>query len=110
ARHLIEMKVDSRLQRGEREFVAAQCAKERFALKRGNESLFSNDDSCLRAAEQLVATKANEIGAGLERFGRRGFMVMQTDLFGRKHRTASKILHERDALFARKCGKFPGRR
>src|SRR6266404_6334673 len=51
ARHLVEVKIDSRLQRGENQLVAAQGTKERFAFERRNQSFFSDDDSGLWSSE-----------------------------------------------------------
>ena len=100
ARHLIEVKIDSRLQRRENQFVAAERAKQRFAFERRNQAFFSNDDSGLRSPKQFVAAKTNKVGAILQSFRWRRLVVMQSDLFGGNERATSQVFHKRDALFS----------
>src|SRR6266513_1311888 len=55
--HLIDVKIDSRLQCRENQFVTTQRAKERFAFERRNQSFLPDDDSGLWAANQFVSPK-----------------------------------------------------
>src|SRR6266566_3532252 len=96
------MKIDSRLQRREGQFVAAQRPKQRFAFQRADKSFFPGDDSRLWTAEQFVAAEADEIGSIFQRFGWSWLVLGYSELFCCNNRAASQIFHERDAFFSRK--------
>ena len=59
------------LERGQPELVGAQRALERVAAQALDEVRAPEDDPRLRAAEQLVAREADEVGAARERVARR---------------------------------------
>src|SRR5262245_22647548 len=108
---LIEMNIDSRLQRCETELVTTQSAKKRFAFQGCHESLLPDDDSRLRSAKELVAAEADQIRSSFQCFRGCGFVLGNPELLGRHNRAAAQILHKRNPLFLReRCDGRRGRR
>ena len=66
----LEIEQQRPLERGERELVDAQRALQRVAPQPLDEVGAADDDARLRAAEQLVAAEADEVGARCERRAR----------------------------------------
>ena len=56
---------ERRLERRERELVAAQCAIERVRAAARDEVVLAHEDAALRATEQLVAREAGDVRAVL---------------------------------------------
>ena len=67
----VEVEQQRSLERGEAELVDAQRAVQRMPAQALDQVGAADDDSGLRAAEQLVAAEADEVGAGGERVPRR---------------------------------------
>ena len=67
----VEVEPQRPLERGERQLVRAQRALQRMAPQPLDEIGPADDDARLRAAEQLVAGEADEVGARGERLRRR---------------------------------------
>src|SRR6202011_4302807 len=97
---LIEVRINSRLERCENQFVAAERTKQGLTFERCDESPLSSNDAGLRTAEELVAAETNEIGSIFDSLVRCGLVFVQTNLLGRKHRAASQIFDERNPILS----------
>ena len=70
----LEVEQQGAFERGEVELVDAQRALQRMAAQLLDQVCASDDDAGLRAAEQLVAAEADEVGAVGERAARGRFV------------------------------------
>ena len=91
----VEVERERPLERGERQLVGAQRALERVAPEPLDQVGAPDDDPGLRAAEQLVAGEADEIGAGGEASAR-GRLVRQPH-----ERAGAEIVDERQLVAPR---------
>ena len=102
--HGVEVEEQRALERGEPELVDAQRAMQRMAPQPLDQVGAAEDDTGLRAAEQLVAAEADEVGALLER-GARGRLVAEVD-----ERAGAEIVEQRQLVPARDRGELAQRR
>jgi hypothetical protein len=100
----VEVERECSLERGQRQLVRAQRALERMPSQLLDEVGPTGDDPRLRAAEQLVAGEADEIGSGRERVPR-GRLVRERDQCSR-----SEVVDEGDPVACRDVGKLGRRR
>ena len=85
----VEVERERALERGERQLVGAEGAMERVTAQALDEVGPAGDDPGLRAAEQLVAGEADEVGARRQRRGR-GRLALDVD-----ERAGAEVVDER---------------
>ena len=91
----VEVERERALERGERQLVGAERAMERVTAQLLDEVGAAGDDPGLRAAEQLVAREADEVGARRQRRGR-GRLALDVD-----ERAGAEVVDERQLVAAR---------
>ena len=101
-RHLVERRSgrverERPFERGERQLVGAQRALQRMAPQPLDELGASDDDAGLRAAEQLVAGEADEVGAGREARASRRLVARQST----RQRAGAEVVDERQLVALR---------
>ena len=96
----VEVELQRPLERGERQLVGAQRALQRVPSQLLDEVGASRDDACLRAAEQLVAGEADEVGAA-----RRGTPWPTARRRAAEH-AGAEVVHERQVVPPRDRGQL----
>src|SRR6185436_16657439 len=95
----VEVQRERRLERSQGQLVRAERALERMPSQPLDELGAADDDPRLRAAEQLVAGEADEVGSGLQALAR-GRLVAERQAAACEERARAEVVDERQAMYA----------